>query len=215
MRRSAPPSSVRRALYRLRHRPRQMGLTARLKSRTLMYRLLSDHHNVFTDAQTTGAILAVGAGTISCRGASLGYWPSPGALDGCVYLEARTVGSLLEIGEGSTLNNRCTLISEGPGISIGRDVVVGPDCMIFDSDFHHVDSARRGSVTQKMAPVLIGDRVFIGARAIILKGVTIADDAVVAAGAVVTRDVQPGQVVAGNPATVIGVAQRGSDQPTS
>jgi maltose O-acetyltransferase len=55
-----------------------------------------------------------------------------------------------------------------------------------------------------VAPVQIGRRVFIGARAVILPGVTIGDDAIVGAGSVVTRDVEPGMLAAGNPARVLG-----------
>ena len=55
----------------------------------------------------------------------------------------------------------------------------------------------------KSAPITIGDRVWIGCRAIILAGVTIGEGSVVAAGSVVTRDVPPGTLVAGNPAKVI------------
>lgn len=55
-----------------------------------------------------------------------------------------------------------------------------------------------------MAPVTIGDKVFIGARAIILRGVTIGNGAVIGAGAVVAKDVPPMAIVAGNPAKVIG-----------
>jgi maltose O-acetyltransferase len=61
------------------------------------------------------------------------------------------------------------------------------------------------------APVEIGRSVFIGARAIVLKGVTIGDGAVIGAGAVVTRDVEPGSIVAGNPARAVSK----SSSPTS
>ena len=54
------------------------------------------------------------------------------------------------------------------------------------------------------APFAIGDDVFVGMEALILKGVTIDEGAVVGAGAVVTQDVPPRTVVAGNPATVVG-----------
>jgi acetyltransferase-like isoleucine patch superfamily enzyme len=54
-----------------------------------------------------------------------------------------------------------------------------------------------------IVPVAIGDNVWIGAKAIILKGVTIGDGAVVAAGSVVTKDVAPGVLVAGNPARTL------------
>jgi acetyltransferase-like isoleucine patch superfamily enzyme len=55
-----------------------------------------------------------------------------------------------------------------------------------------------------VAPVVIGDRVWVGTRAVILKGVTIGDGAVVAAGAVVNKDVPAHSVVAGGPARVVG-----------
>jgi acetyltransferase-like isoleucine patch superfamily enzyme len=59
----------------------------------------------------------------------------------------------------------------------------------------------------RFAEVIIGNDVWIGANAVILKGVTIGDGAVVGAGAVVTSDVPPGAVVAGNPAKVIKMRQ--------
>lgn len=63
----------------------------------------------------------------------------------------------------------------------------------------------------KTAPIKICDRVWIGFNAIILKGVTIGEGAVVGAGAVVTRDVEPYTVVAGNPARVVRVLERSND----
>ena len=56
----------------------------------------------------------------------------------------------------------------------------------------------------RIAPVLIGNHVFIGERAIILPGVTIGDNSIIGAGSVVTRDVEAGSIVAGNPARPIG-----------
>jgi carbonic anhydrase/acetyltransferase-like protein (isoleucine patch superfamily) len=84
-------------------------------------------------------------------------------------------------------------------ISIGRDVAIGPDVLIRDSDSHLIT----GSDRKATEPIHIGDRVWIGARAVILKGVTIGDGAIVAAGAVVTKDVAPGTLVAGVPAKYI------------
>lgn len=82
-------------------------------------------------------------------------------------------------------------------IRIGYGVAIGPEVMIRDSDNHSVD----GKVAT--APVVIGNQVWIGARAIILKGVTIGDGAVIAAGAVVSRDVPAGALVGGVPARVL------------
>jgi len=64
----------------------------------------------------------------------------------------------------------------------------------------HDASMKRRLGRTRVAPVAIGRRVYIGADAIVLPGVTIGDDAVVGAGSVVTHDVPPGAVVAGNPA---------------
>ncbi len=77
--------------------------------------------------------------------------------------------------------------------------------MIIDTDFHHRTSGKEWGTDPKAVsrPVVIGKNCFIGARAIILKGVTIGDNAVVGAGAVVRRNVESNTVVAGNPAVVI------------
>ncbi|MFV0309497.1 MAG: DapH/DapD/GlmU-related protein, partial [Desertimonas sp.] len=137
----------------------------------------------------------------------LGYWPSPDALTGCTHLDTRTADSAIRIGRGSILNNACTLIAEGPGITIGSNVLIGPGVQIFDSDFHALDAeSRRFGGAAAMGAVAIGDDVFIGARAIVLRGVTIGDGAVIGAGAVVSSDVPAHTVAAGNPARVIGSA---------
>lgn len=197
---------LRRVLSRARRQPHREAALAVLAFRGLRYRLMSDHPNVFVDARTSGGVLAIGSGAIQVAGATLGCWPSPGALDSYIHLEARSAGSVIEIGHGSVINNGCTFIAEGPGIRIGRETLVGPRTTIFDSDFHHLDAARRSESPPKMAPVLIGNGVFIGAQVMILKGVTIDDHAVVAGGAVVTRDVGVGEIAAGNPAKIIGTA---------
>lgn len=191
---------------RVRRDPGGQMLRAALLARTLRYRAISSHQALFREAHVTGAVLAVGAGVINARGAHLGYWPSPGALDSVIHLEARKVNSRIEIGDNTRVNNGCTFISEGAGgIHIGRNVLIGPDVMIFDSDFHPVDPDHRlGKAGPAMGPVRIGDNAFIGGRAVILKGVTIGDGAVVAAGAVVTRDVGPREIAMGNPAEVVG-----------
>jgi acetyltransferase-like isoleucine patch superfamily enzyme len=90
-------------------------------------------------------------------------------------------------------------------VEVGRGTLIGGGVMILDTDFHPRDGAGNWLTdpARVARPVRIGEKCFIGARAIILKGVTIGDGAVVGAGAVVTRDVRAGTVVAGNPATEI------------
>lgn len=87
-------------------------------------------------------------------------------------------------------------------VTIGREAHIGPEVLIRDSDSHSTGEAGR-TPTQ---PITIGDHVWIGMRAIILKGVTIGDGAVVAAGSIVTKDVEPNTLVGGNPARFIRTA---------
>ena len=89
-------------------------------------------------------------------------------------------------------------ISCGASISIGKDVAIADQVIIRDWDGHKIVGGRPDRL-----PIVIGDHVWIGMRAIILKGVTIGDGAIIGAGAVVTKDVPPGTLVAGNPATRI------------
>ena len=92
-------------------------------------------------------------------------------------------------------------------ITIGKRVLIGAGACIWDTDFHPLDPilrqqhATRGA---KFAPITIEDEVFIGARSLILKGVSIGRGAVIGAGSVVTKNVDAGEIVAGNPARIIG-----------
>jgi acetyltransferase-like isoleucine patch superfamily enzyme len=92
-------------------------------------------------------------------------------------------------------------------VTIGAHVSIGANARIYDHDFHPLDpELRRRNATSNVStrPVVIGDDVFIGAHAIILKGVVIGARAVIGAGAVVSKDVPPGEVWAGNPARKVG-----------
>lgn len=152
----------------------------------------------------TSRVLAVGAGSVSVAGIQPGFWPSPFLLDGwrCIHLEARSSESSVEIGPGTTINNGAVIISDGPGIVIGRNCLIGPGVHVFDTDFHALDQSSRDQPPRRGA-VDIGDRVFIGAAVVVCKGVTIGDGAVIGAGSVVTADVPPRSVAAGNPCRVI------------
>lgn len=95
-------------------------------------------------------------------------------------------------------------------VTIGNNVLIGSGCLISDTDSHPIDWEDRlydrNQKTRK-APIVIKDNAFIGARSIILKGVTIGEGAVVGAGSVVSKDVPPYTVVAGNPARVVKTLQ--------
>jgi acetyltransferase-like isoleucine patch superfamily enzyme len=109
-------------------------------------------------------------------------------------------GVNIRIGRNVFVNQGCRFNDIG-GIEIGDDVMIGPAVSLISSG-HPVDpEERRRGVTA--APIRIGRNVWIGASALVLQGVTIGEDAVVAAGAVVTRDVPARTLVAGVPAVVL------------
>jgi maltose O-acetyltransferase len=89
------------------------------------------------------------------------------------------------------------------GLTLGRNVSISEGVMIFSLE-HDPNSA---TFENRGAPVVIHDRVFIGARAIILPGVTLGEGAIAAAGSVVTHDVPPYTIVGGVPAHPIGTRQ--------
>lgn len=97
-----------------------------------------------------------------------------------------------------------TVVCAGKSITIGCGTIAGSGAMILDNDFHQLDpqTGWRNEYVENARSIQIGEFVFIGARAIILKGVTIGDHALIGAGAVVTRDVPPHHLAAGNPAQV-------------
>lgn len=127
------------------------------------------------------------------------------AVDGVVSLQrgVRIVvdGGELSIGHATNVNG-LTKILCGTGVRIGADCTISWDVQILDNDFHSLTVG--GVQRPSRAPVVIGDRVWIGTRAVVLKGVTIGTGAVVAAGALVTKDVPAGAIVAGVPAVVVG-----------
>ncbi len=103
----------------------------------------------------------------------------------------------LRIGSGYINSNSQIVCSKS--ITIGDGVAIADGALIRDCDDHDIQY----DGYEKTAPVVIGDHVWIGQRATILKGVTIGDNAVVAAGAVVTKDVPANAIVGGVPAKVI------------
>lgn len=141
---------------------------------------------------------------------------------GCNFIFESDSG-VIKIGKRTFINAGTNIISINE-IEIGDDVTMGWNIYIYDHDSHSLDYrfrkddierqredfyANRNFIfskdwsTVKSAPVKICNKVWIGFNAIILKGVTIGEGAIVAAGAVVTKDVPAWTVVAGNPATIV------------
>lgn len=107
----------------------------------------------------------------------------------------------LQVGRDCWFNVGC-LLNLGATIRIGDRVALGHQVMIL-TDSHAIGDQERRAGPLVAQPVEIGDGAWIGARALLLPGVTIGAGAVVAAGAVVTKDVAPHTVVGGTPARVI------------
>ena len=120
------------------------------------------------------------------------------------------------VGDFTLLNGAIVMAEEL--VEIGSHCLISWGVGIADSDFHPLEPAQRLIDSQalapffkdrparpklKTAPVKIGDHVWIGMNAVILKGVTIGENSVVAAGSVVTKSVPPNTVVAGNPAVAV------------
>ncbi|HEY3862497.1 MAG TPA: acyltransferase [Verrucomicrobiae bacterium] len=127
-----------------------------------------------------------------------------GCFQPCVL---RTLAPQARLYMGANSGASGAVLCAGLSIEIGEGTLIGSGAMIIDNDFHVLTpDGWRGEVRANARPVKIGREAFIGARAIILKGVTIGDRAVVGAGAVVTRDVPANMVAAGNPATIRGGA---------
>lgn len=110
-------------------------------------------------------------------------------------------GSHISIGDNVFANFNLTILDEGK-VTIGNNVFIGPNVSIFTA-CHPLDSEERNRGVQWALPVTIGNDVWIGGDVTILPGVTIGDGVTIGAGSVVTKDVAPQTVVAGNPAIVI------------
>lgn len=110
-------------------------------------------------------------------------------------------GFNLHIGDGVYINTGCVIL-DCARVEIGAGTLLGPAVQIYTA-IHPLDPAARAKGLETAKPVTLGRNVWVGGAAVILPGVTIGDDAVIGAASVVTRDVPPRCVVAGNPAKVI------------
>lgn len=194
---------INRTIYRLTGKVSTM-----LNQWAAMGYLLRKGASVGTDAKWLGGVklqispqaeVQIGRGFI-CRGRGQG-------IDMGNYSSISVSESArLIIGDYSGMSN--TSIHCQQEITIGDHVNIGGGCMIFDTNFHSTnwhdrEDRRKDIANRKMAPVHIGDYVFIGARSIICKGITIGDHSIIAAGSVVMKDVPANEVWGGNPARFI------------
>jgi acetyltransferase-like isoleucine patch superfamily enzyme len=109
----------------------------------------------------------------------------------------------IEIGENTTVGYH-TFIFASEKINIGENCLIAPFVYLVDSDHEIAKGALINEQPNQTSPISIGNDVWIGTGAKILKGVTIGDGAVVAAGAIVSQDIQPYEIFGGVPAKKIG-----------
>ena len=128
---------------------------------------------------------------------------------------ATEANARIEIGDDCIISNASIVSAES--IRIGSCVFIAGGATLIDSDFHPLDPALRlqdlvalspiGNRSKRpriaTSPVVVGDNVWIGFNACIVKGVHVGDGATIWPGAVVLEDVEPGAVVRGNPARIV------------
>lgn len=108
-------------------------------------------------------------------------------------------GRHISIGKNIFINHACSFLDLG-GITIEDNVLIGPKVNLI-SENHPIDPTQRKSLIGK--PILIKKNAWIGAAATILPGITVGENSIVAAGAIVTKDVPDNCIVAGNPARIV------------
>lgn len=112
------------------------------------------------------------------------------------------MGQHTSIGDNSFINAYVTIL-DGAFVSIGQNVLIAPHVGLYTNTHPIEDVAKRNAGYERSLPITIEDEVWIGAAASIMAGVTIGKQSVVGAGSVVTHDIPPRCVVAGNPAKII------------
>ncbi len=127
---------------------------------------------------------------------------NPLGLSHPTVLRAMNAGAELLLGARVGISG--SVLCAGLRIEVGGGTIFGAGAVVLDNDFHYpIGEWGWGTDSSRGArPVRIGRGVFVGARAIILKGVTVGDRAVIGAGAVVVHDVPPGALAVGNPAII-------------
>ena len=110
-------------------------------------------------------------------------------------------GHNITIGDGSWVNFGLTALDVAP-IVIGQDVLIGPNCSLYTA-IHPTEPGPRRAKWESAAPIALGDNVWLGGSVVVCPGVTIGENSIIGAGAVVTRSVPANSIAVGNPARVI------------
>ena len=155
-----------------------------------------------------GALVQIGNNCTIMSGAGLN--PLSRNIKTCIYVGKKAT---LKLGNDVGISSSTLWVKES--VSIGNSVAIGADCIIMDTDAHNLDWKIRCSeetneygesvdmVTAASAPIVIEDNVLVGARCILLKGVTIGARSIIGSGSIVTKDIPSDCIAAGNPCKVI------------
>ena len=197
--------NIKRILSKLKRRIHyNMNYLIFQKSRILKYKILSNCALVEGRPICHLPTLLAGKGKIIFEGkVNLGVVASPLFYSTYTYIEARNVNSVVKIENGVWINNNASIISDGEGIYIGSDTLIGPNFSVYDSDFHNVSPFRRNDGSHKTCAVVINKNVFIGANVTILKGVTVGENSVIANGSVVNKSIPANVIAGGNPCKIL------------
>ena len=110
-------------------------------------------------------------------------------------------GGTLEIGASTFINYGCS-IAASQLVRIGPRCNIGTHVLLMDNDFHCIEPERRSEMPPS-SPIVLEENVWLGARVIVLRGVTIGAGSAIGAGSIVTKDIPPRSVAVGMPAKVI------------
>lgn len=173
-----------------------------LRARIWLYSLLSNGE-VSGEPNIIHPCIFTGSGKVVCgQNVRLGIWPSPHYWSGNSHFDTRSSEALIEIGNNVAINNNFTAICLDK-ILIGDNTLIGINVTIMDFDAHGVPPNSRRGNKGKFGQVTIGQNCWIGSNVSILKGVSIGDNSVIGLGSIVTSDIPPNVVAAGNPCRVI------------
>jgi maltose O-acetyltransferase len=110
-------------------------------------------------------------------------------------------GYNIEVGENFYANHNCVIL-DCARVVFGDNVFIGPDCGFYTAG-HPIDAERRDQGLEYACPITVGDHVWIGGGVKVMPGVTIGSHSVIGGGSVVTKDIPPNVVAAGNPCRVL------------